>query len=166
MVIVGIIGARVGEVRNVRLHPQGTRIWLADVALEKGVHTIQIVFGGDRILRVGELVPVAPPGSWAIMRPPGIGVRRKKMRARNYRGQRSHGMLCSLVELGWIHHGPNEVAILRDLPPGDSLDDLPRRKRSSHVKDWERAASIENIGRTILTEMFDPAAEPCGIAGG
>ncbi|WP_407779565.1 hypothetical protein [Actinophytocola sp.] len=113
----------------------------------------QIVFGGDSKLDGGELVAVAPPGSWAITWHPVLGSRRKKMRARNYRGQRSHGMLCSLDELGWLRNGPNEVAILCDLTLGDSLDDLPTGRRSEIVVDWERAKLAEKRAQTAADTM-------------
>jgi tRNA-binding EMAP/Myf-like protein len=138
-VIVGVIGAMVGEVHNVRLHPQGTHIWLADVTLSSDTPPRQIVFGGDRRLTEGELVPVAPPGARVLDSRHDVGVRHKKVRARRYRGEWSHGMLCSLDELGWIRGGPNEVAVLRDLTPGQSLDNLPRRRRAKVVARWRRA---------------------------
>src|SRR6266536_1090853 len=107
-------------------------IWLADVDLgDDRLH--QIVFGGDLKLGGGELVAVAPPGSRATVRRHGVAPRRKKMRARRYRGERSHGMLCSLDELGWVRGGPNEVAILYDVVPGQSLDDLPVHRRPEVV---------------------------------
>ena len=31
-------------------------------------------------------------------------------------------MLCSLAELGWNEDGPDEVALLCNVTPGDSLD--------------------------------------------
>jgi len=161
-VINGITGARVGEVCRVRPHPHGKFIWLADVTLGDDDPPHQIVFGGDLRLIGGELVPVAPPGSWAIMPGPGLRIRRKKMRARTYRGQRSHGMLCSLDELGWLRHGPNEVAVLCDLTPGNSLDDLPVYRRPEVVVDWERAALMTKRAQTELTNMFDPMAEAVG----
>jgi hypothetical protein len=125
-------------------------IWLADVGLGNGTTPLQIVFGGDHKLTGGELVPVAPPGSWATMRRPGICDKRKKMRVRSYRGERSHGMLCSLDELGWIRGGPNEVAIFCDLEPGQSLDDLPRHQRPEVVVGWERAKLMEKKARPPL----------------
>jgi tRNA-binding EMAP/Myf-like protein len=122
---------------------------------------VQIVFGGERMLLKGELVPAAPPGSWAIMRRPGIGIRRKKMRVRNYRGQRSHGMLCSLDELGWTRRGPDEVAVLRGVTPGQRLDDLPSHWRPEVVVGWERAKLMATV-RTPLMDTFDPVAEAVG----
>lgn len=161
--IVGITGARVGEVLKVCPHPRGTFIWLAHVDLSNDAGPLQIVFGGERELRGGELVAVAPPGSFAIVQTPGVWKRRKKMRVRRYRGERSHGMLCSLDELGWIRQGPNEVAVLCDLPLGQSLDNLPVKRRPLVVVDWERAKLMEltrKRTRTALTNLFDPMAEP------
>jgi hypothetical protein len=34
-------------------------------------------------------------------------------------------MLCSLDELGWTRSAPDQVAVLRDVTPGDSLDNRP-----------------------------------------
>lgn len=157
-VIISVTGALVGRVRHVRPHPQGSFISLADVNLGSNI-LVQIVFGGDQPLSGGDLVPVAPPGSWVDVRGPRKDVRRKKMRARNYRGQRSHGMLCSLDELGWTRYGLNEVAILRDLTPGESLDDFPVKRRPEVVVGWERATLMERMTRTPLMRMFDPAME-------
>jgi len=166
-VIIGIAGALVGKVRRVRPHPHGTHIWLADVTLEKRVPPVQIVFGGDRKLTGGELVPVAPPGARLIevrlstdTHRPDMWTRlTKKMRIRRFRGERSHGMLCSLDELGWVHGGPNEVAILCRLQPGQSLDHLPTYLRSEVVLGWERAEFAKKAAHQALTDMFNPAAE-------
>ena len=92
--------------------------------LGPGDATVQIVFGGlGKVVQPGCLVPVAPPGS----RLPDPGKPNgRKMRRRTYRGETSHGMLCSLAELGWDPTVTNQVAIFREAPmePGDSLDDI------------------------------------------
>lgn len=106
-------GVVAGRVLAVNPHPNADFIRLATVDLGRG-QAVQIVFGGPPIVRSGHLVPVAVPGA----RLPGV----KKMRRRNYRGQSSYGMLCSLAELGWDPAGPDEVALLRNVQPGDSLD--------------------------------------------
>jgi len=160
-VIIGVAGAMVGHVKSVRSHPQGMFIWLADVDLGNGC-LYQIVFGGDLKLGGGELVAVVPPGSRATVHRPNVGSRHKKMRARRYRGERSHGMLCSLDELGWVCGGPNEVAILCDVVPGQSLDDLPVHRRPEVVVGWERARLMEKRARSALTEAFNPAVEVLG----
>lgn len=110
-------GVVVGAVIEVKPHPVGERIWLANVDI--GTDKLQIVFGGrDGVVHAGRLVPVAPPGSR-------VPARRKRMRVSRFRGEMSHGMLCSLVELGWALECPDEVALLGpSLRPGDSLDGL------------------------------------------
>lgn len=144
--IIAVAGAQVGRAIHVRAHPNGERIWLVDVLLSTANPTIQIVFGGTRIIQEDELVPVAPPGAKATVRDPESGFTRvKKMRARNYRGQRSHGMLCSLDELGWLSGGPNEVAVLRGLPVGKTLDHLLADDYPAVVVGWERA--VDHAGR-------------------
>lgn len=138
--IIDVDGARVGRAIQVRLHPNGDHIWLVDVMLAKDESPVQIVFGGTRIIEQDELVPVAPPGAKVSVHDPGTGITRtKKMRARNYRGQRSNGMLCSLDELGWLYGGPNEVAILQNVTVGESLDHLLEDDYPRVVQDWGRA---------------------------
>jgi tRNA-binding EMAP/Myf-like protein len=110
-------GVVVGRVIKVRAHPNGKRIWLADVDIGVEYH-FQIVWGGLPIVEEGSIVPVAPPGARLDDG--------KKMRRRRYRGEVSEGMLCSLAELGWDQSVTDRVALLDDsagLQPGDSLDD-------------------------------------------
>jgi tRNA-binding EMAP/Myf-like protein len=112
---MGTHGAIVGRVIEVRDHPNGDYIWLADVDLGQGLKA-QIVWGGAPIVQAGHMVPVAPPGA---------RVHGKKMRRRNYRGESSFGMLCSLAELGWDADTKDRVALLNssaDPIPGESLD--------------------------------------------
>lgn len=116
------VGAVVGKVVQVRPHPRGDLVWLASVDMGSNADPIQIVFGGYRKLKPDDLVPVAPPGARVTERRPDATLQYKKVRVRTYRGERSHGMLCSFVELGWAKDGRDEVAILRDLPVGKSLD--------------------------------------------
>jgi tRNA-binding EMAP/Myf-like protein len=142
-VIIGIAGAITGKVEKVRPHPRGEFIWLADVDLGDGNGLVQIVFGGKHKLQGGELVPVAPPGSQVVVQYSDDSYGIKKMRARRYRGERSHGMLCSLDELGWIRGGPNEVAVLCDLTPGQSLDYFPPNRWPEVVVGWEHAKQME-----------------------
>lgn len=122
--VISTDGAVVGVVIDVHEHPNAQIIWLAKVWLGSG-DPVQVVFGGQYVLSPGDLVPAAPPGSWVTIEYAGLAPRRKKMRRRQYRGERSHGMLCSLVELGWSLACPDEVARLRDLSPGDELKEIP-----------------------------------------
>ena len=123
-------GVVVGRVVEVNPHPNADVIRLAQVDLGNG-ELVQIVFGGPPNVREGSLVPVAPPGS----RVPSL---RRKMRRRRYRGESSHGMLCSLAELGWNPDGPDEVALLRNVTPGASLDNpaiAGHRSGSCHARE-------------------------------
>lgn len=116
----------VGQVIKVRPHPEGDRIWLADVDIGDS-YKPQIVWGGIPVLEEGSLVPVAPPGARL---PAG------KIRRRRYRGEPSEGMLCSLAELGWDLSSTDRVAVLdgsMGLRLGESLD--------SRRGDWRRIVS-------------------------
>jgi|SRR5882757_4529871 len=112
--VITTLGIVAGRVIEVRPHPNAHSIRLADVDVGAG-SKLQIVFGGPDVVVAGALVPVAVPGS----RVPSAA---KKMRRRSYRGERSYGMLCSLAELGWDPNGPDEVALLRGVRPGEPLD--------------------------------------------
>lgn len=141
--IFGVSGAVVGLTTRVEAHPDGDLIWLAHIDIDDGDGPRQIVFGGDSKLEAGDRVPVAPPRSRiTVVSTTPYSIRQKKMRTRTYRGQKSHGMLCSLEELGWLYGGPNEVAILHNLPVGYPLDELPREYVSSVVLGWHRAQEI------------------------
>jgi tRNA-binding EMAP/Myf-like protein len=135
-VIIGTIGAVTGQVMQVRPHPDAQKVWLSYVRTDDSQEVVQIVFGGIRMLHAGDLVPVAPPGTRVIV---AGRDKPKKMRIRTYRGERSHGMLCSLRELGWVDACVDEVAVLCNLRPGQRLDDIEEAARPAHVEDWSDA---------------------------
>lgn len=143
--ITGIVGAVVGEVVQIQPHPNAQKISLAYVRVDGSQKVVQIVFGGVRMLTLGDLVPVALPGTRVNVQ--GID-KPKKMRNRSYRGERSHGMLCSLRELGWVDACVDEVAVLRDLHPGQCLDDIDKLDRPNHVKNW--SDTEEPLGSDLL----------------
>jgi tRNA-binding EMAP/Myf-like protein len=127
-------GAVAGLVHTVATHPNGQLIWLAYVDIGNTANPVQIIFGGQYLVQPGELVPVAPPGAQVVVVDGRRTRRVRRMRSRQFRGLRSHGMLCSLDELGWLEGGPDEVAILRGLRPGDPLDDIPVELRPVYVE--------------------------------
>lgn len=132
--IIRTAGAVVGQVVQVRDHSGAQKIWLALVNLGCRKSPVQIVFGGQHKVSEGDLVPVAPPGALVTFRPLVFSIpTTKKMRKRKFRGESSHGMLCSLNELGWASHGPDEVAVLCNLRSGDSLDDIAIDRRAEFV---------------------------------
>lgn len=134
--IIDCIGAVVGEITQVKTHPNASNVWLSYVRTSDSQDIVQIVFGGLRLLAPGDLVPVAPPGARVMV----LGRDKlKKMRKRQYRGERSHGMLCSLRELGWVQACIDEVAVLRHLRPGQRLDDIDEPDRPRFVENWSDA---------------------------
>lgn len=87
------------RVLSVDDHPNADKLWIASIRERR------IIFSGKRKLTPGELVPVLWPGER-------FPTTKKKVRARNYRGVRSEGVLLSLVELGWTSDGPDEVHVI------------------------------------------------------
>jgi tRNA-binding EMAP/Myf-like protein len=161
-----VIGAVVGQVTRVRQHPHGDHIWLADVDLGDHGIPVQIVFGGTYKVKCGDLVPVAPPGARVIIHSPELAEpRHKKVRRRRIRGELSYGMMCSLNELGWTAGGPDEVAVLRRLTPGDQLDDLLAHERSAVVVGWEHAHPM-NLASVVdgTFELAPRGARPAASA--
>lgn len=140
--IIGTTGAVVGEISEIWVHPNAEKIWLSRVRVGEGQDTVQIVFGGIRMLYPGDLVPVALPGTRVIVQG---REKPKKMRNRAYRGERSHGMLCSLRELGWVETCVDEVAVLRDLQRGQLLDDIDVRDRPRYVANWSETPALVSV---------------------
>ena len=142
-------GAVVGRVLEVQNHPNGEAIWLATVDI--GEQKLKIVFGGKHKVKADDLVPVAPPGARVQVQPADLynPARIRKMRVRRYRGERSHGMLCSLDELGWCVGAPDEVAVLRGLLPGDCLHPLSEDERRKYVErpDSLQLADVDDAAR-------------------
>jgi tRNA-binding EMAP/Myf-like protein len=139
---------------EVGTHPRGDHIWLAAVDLGEG-QKVQIVWGGEPVVRAGDLVPVAPPGS---------RVHGKKMRRRNYRGQSSFGMLCSLAELGWNPDVKDRVALLSStvgLSSGDSLDGYDYHWWEIVRGPWS-AMYGHDVSEMIGCRVSDPAHDPEG----
>jgi tRNA-binding EMAP/Myf-like protein len=160
-VIIRVADAVIGEILRLESHPAADKIWLAYVRTSRHEEPVQIVFGGTRHLEPGDLVAVAPPGVRITLR----GLRKpKRIRARNYRGKRSNGMLCSLNELGWAVGGPDEVAVFHDLIPGFKLDEVPFERRSKVVVRWDQVIDqVDTITIAAVaptTDDVDVAADP------
>jgi tRNA-binding EMAP/Myf-like protein len=107
----------VGRVLAVQAIDGADQVRLARI--DNGHRTLRIVFGGYlSVVEVGALVPVASPGCRVPRRGNAAHV---KIRPRRYRDTLSEGMLCSLVELGWVDAGPDEVAVFRKGRAGQVL---------------------------------------------
>ena len=124
-VAAGIIVARVTNLEPLPGSSHG--LLLADldvgprppsVLAEMGIPTnpLRVVTGAPN-LRVGDLVPYAPPGS----RPPALA---EPLGVRTYRGKyKSPGMLCSAVELG-LGEDAAGILVLDRGTPGQPLRDV------------------------------------------
>ncbi len=104
----------VGKVLELTPHPKADHLQLCRVDTGSGV--IQLVSGAPN-LKAGVCAPVALPG---VMLPGG------KVETREFRGERSEGMLCSGAELGtdeWGYGDDKGILLLSgDIPPGTRLD--------------------------------------------
>ena len=101
----GVVVARVLEVRD---HPDSRTLCVARV--QAGSGELEVVVG-VRNMRVGDLVPLAPPGSRVPALPEPLG-------AREIRGVVSNGMLCAPDELGISPSHEGILILPRDLEPG------------------------------------------------
>jgi phenylalanyl-tRNA synthetase beta chain len=120
---MGEAGVVAGRVVETRPHPHRDRIWLSVVDTGTG-RKPQIVWGGLPIVRAGNLVPVAQPGTW--LPPTKDKPNPYKIRRRRYAGEISDGMLLSLAELGWDPDITDWVALLdpsAGLHAGQPLED-------------------------------------------
>lgn len=90
----GVSNVIVGKVVDVKLHPNADKLKLCQVDTGEGTLS-QIVCGAPNVC-AGQKVAVAKPGARL---PGGIKIKKAKLR-----GEESHGMICSLQELGVESH--------------------------------------------------------------
>src|SRR5829696_3931237 len=102
--LAGVIVARVLEVRD---HPNSEKLCLARIDPGTGERDVVV---GVRNMSAGDLVPYAPPGSRVPVLPEPLG-------AREIRGVRSAGMLCSPRELAISQEHESGILIL-----GEGID--------------------------------------------
>ena len=109
-------GFVVGEVKNVRAHPNADKLSLCDV--NTGNETVQIVCGAPNVA-AGQKVPVALVGS-TLPAPMENGsyltIKKAKLR-----GEKSNGMICSEIELGIGDDHTGILVLDENLEPGTPL---------------------------------------------
>ena len=85
-----LTGIITGKIIDIKPHPNAEKLCITTV--DTGGQTYQIVTGATNVY-IDALVPVALPGA--------VLAGGKKIEATSLRGEDSHGMLCSIEELGW-----------------------------------------------------------------
>ena len=98
---------KVGRIEKIKEHPNADKLIICEINL--GSETLDIVTG-DLTVKENDLVPVAVDGA--------ILFDGFKIKSRNFRGVKSHGMLCSLEEIGLEDHSETIYTITEDVEPG------------------------------------------------
>ncbi|PKD44565.1 phenylalanine--tRNA ligase subunit beta [Rhodohalobacter barkolensis] len=109
-------GFVVGEINQVRSHPNADKLQICDVNL--GNKEVQIICGAKNVAK-GQKVPVATVGS-TLPVPMDDGSYLKIKKAK-LRGEASHGMICSESELGLSDDHSGIMVLNSDLQVGSSL---------------------------------------------
>lgn len=103
----GLSGLLVAEVRDLRPHPQASKLRI--VRVQAGARTEDVVCGAAN---------VPPPGGKVCWAPPGATLPGFTMAAKEIRGVMSPGMLCSEEELGLADSAEGILILDEDAPSG------------------------------------------------
>ncbi|DBA02193.1 TPA: hypothetical protein N0F65_004828 [Lagenidium giganteum] len=112
----------VGEIVELRPHPQADRLNVCQLNVGDAENLVQIICGAPNA-RAGARVPVAQIGSKLAMKDAASGdVKLLKIKKSKLRGELSQGMICSEAELGFADHSDgiwilNEADATEELPP-------------------------------------------------
>ncbi|MBW2241658.1 MAG: phenylalanine--tRNA ligase subunit beta, partial [Deltaproteobacteria bacterium] len=149
---------RVGEVLERQAHPDADRLSVCRVDLGDG-EPLEIVCGAPNV-EAGQRVAVATHG---VVLPGGLKIKRSKIR-----GVKSHGMICSEIELG-LGEGKDGILVLdpeapvgaplsQVLPTGETVLDV---EITPNRGDW---VSMLGMAREVQThfggELTLPPCEP------
>ena len=114
----GLDGIVVGEVLEVKKHPDADRLSVCQVSTGNGA-AVEVVCGAPNVV-AGMKSPFAPPGTNL---PNGVKLRKAKIR-----GVESNGMLCSAIEIGLGDESDGIIELPADATTGKALAeylDLP-----------------------------------------
>ena len=143
-----IRGVVVGRIVKLVKHPNSDHMLIAQLDVGGNV-PVQICTGAWNV-HVGELVPAAPDGA---LLPNGAEIRSGKLR-----GVDSHGMLCSLKELGMTAHDFPEAAIVPAAILGDYHPLDPNKPSiSPEIKAGDRI--FGKVCAAEITELDKEGAE-------
>ena len=169
MTVTGSVpeGVVLGEVLDLRHHPDADRIQLVEVNDGSG-KTLQVCCGAFN-MSVGDLIPLARVGT---VMPSGLEIARRKLR-----GQASEGMCCSAAELalGDDHEG---IMILTDRVAPGAAPGTPLGEAIGLERDvlWDLevganrpdAMSVQGVARDLaagLAVSFEPPDWPTTEVG-
>ncbi len=109
----GFDGVVVGEILEIKKHPNADKLNLAKVDIGKK-EPLNLIFGSMLVMKIGDKVPVAVAPTTL---PTGMRIEKREMR-----GEPSEGMLCLDQELGLLKEGVS-IHYFPKLKPGTSLKD-------------------------------------------
>jgi phenylalanyl-tRNA synthetase beta chain len=113
----GWSGCFVGQVMDIRPHPQADRLRLCRVST--GAEELEVVCGAPNVA-TGQKICFATVGARLLNAHSG---KHETLKAANIRGVESHGMICSELELGMGEDHSGIVVLPANAPLGMPLDD-------------------------------------------
>jgi phenylalanyl-tRNA synthetase beta chain len=150
----------VGEILDIRKHPDAEKIRLTTVRISENEEPRQIVCGAWNI-EVGHRIPVALPGAKVLNRLDGkeLAIKESKIR-----GEISRGMLCSAPELGIAGSGEGILILDVKTPIGANAKELLNIQDSVlHVGTRSNrgdALCVLGLAREVAALLARPLREP------
>ncbi|MSR68343.1 hypothetical protein EXS66_00975 [Candidatus Saccharibacteria bacterium] len=146
----------VARVLEVTLHPNANMLKIAKV--DTGIGVVSVVCGATNI-EANIIVALAQIGT---ILPSGDEIKEVEIR-----GERSHGMLCSELEMGWGEDHSGIVVLPPSLPLGQSLCDIDKISDTIDIKTpsnrWDYLSYI-GLAREIAATQADNSLIEPGIA--
>lgn len=151
----------VGEILDIRKHPDADKIRLTTVRISDTEEPRQIVCGAWNI-EVGHHIPVAMPGSKVIDRKTGGALEIKESKVR---GEISRGMLCSAPELGIEGSGEGILILDASTKVGSCAKELLNITQDAVLNVGTRsnrgdALSVIGLAREVAALFGRPLREP------
>jgi phenylalanyl-tRNA synthetase beta chain len=147
-------GIYVGEVVEVRPHPNADRLAVAMVDYGQG--PVKSVTGAPNVRKRGQKVPVAIPGA-RVVNAYGEDPSLMEVKSANIRGVDSQAVVCSERELGLSDDHTGVLLLDRDAPVGTPLGDL----LAEEVLELDLTP---NLGRCL--SIIGVAREAAALTGG
>ncbi len=150
----GVKGVRVGQIVDMKPHPDADKLKLLKIDLGDVEH-LSIVCGASN-MKEGDKVPVATVGTSL---PNGLKIKKGKIR-----GEVSFGMCCSEAELGLAEDADGLLILPQDAPVGEEVGEYLELEEA--VLDLDitpnrgDCMSIRGIARDLAADYALPLIEP------